>query len=177
MSLELTDIAPDGAAMAYELDPSLSESEVLTALDRILEDVVTPLEVCYLAKEADVSLFLTEFKETLVDHDGIWEFTTTYPLSIIEHVPNRVTNYQYEEIEEYRRETAANYDNSLQYYIRHKALVHLACYLAFEIEAVLYDDPHEDELSRVFNKDVHVDIDVEELKAANFSLNVANTAP
>lgn len=176
MSLELADFAPDGAAMTYELDPSLSESEALTALDRILEEVVTPLEICYLAKD-DVSLFLTEFKETLVDHDGIWEFITTYPLSIIEHVPNRVTNYQYEGIEEYRRETAANYDNPLQYYIRHKALVHLACYLAFEIEAVLYDDPHEDEFSRVFNEDVDIDIDVAELKAANFSLNVANTAP
>lgn len=175
MSLHLDDLVSDSALSTRELDPALSEAETLSALDRILEETVTPLELCYLAKD-DVSLFLTEFKATLEDDDGVWAFIDRYPLSILEFVPDRVTPYQHEGLQEYHRDTALNYDNPLELYIRRKAVVHLACYLAFEIEAVLHDSPHEDGQSRVFNDDVDIDIDVSELEDADFSLNVANAA-
>lgn len=175
MSLEFNDLAPDAESTSPELEPALTEAQLLDTLDRILEDVITPLEVCYLAKD-DVSLFLTEFKVTLEDHYGISEFIETYPLSILEYVPDRMTAYQAEGIEEYRRDVAMNHENTLERTVTRTALVHLACFIAFEIEAILYDDAHEDGQSRVFNDDVSIDIDVDELQENQFDLCVANTA-
>lgn len=175
MSLAFEDLAPTDAPSRPEFEPALTDAQVLSGLDRILEEVITPLELCYLAKD-DLGLFLTEFKVTLEDHDGISAFIETYPLSIIEYVPDRVTPYQAEGLEEYRRDVAMNHENTHELAVRQEALVQLACYIAFEIEAVLYDDPHEDGHSRVFNEDVDVDIDVDELQENQFDLCVANTA-